>query len=160
MPDIGVPLKSPKQRAPLRATLTHNTELEVKFSEADPLGIVWHGHHIRYFEEGREAFGKAYGLRYLDMFRNNIVAPIVQVNCEYKRILRYSHRIRLETTYHDTPAAKLIFKYVIYDVNTNEKVAVGSSVQVFMSKENMELLLTVPQFIADWKQKWLYTDPL
>lgn len=136
-------------------TLTHTTELEVKFSEADPLGIVWHGHFIRYFEDGREAFGAAYGLKYLDFYRSNIVVPIINIQCDYKRILRYGHRIRLETTYKDTLAAKLIFNYSIYDARTNEQVATGSSVQVFMDKGSLELMLTLPQFMIDWKKKWL-----
>lgn len=140
------------------STLTHTTELEVKFSEADPLGIVWHGHFIRYFEDGREAFGEAYGIRYLDFYRSNIVVPIVSIHCDYKRILRYGHRIRLETTYHDSPAAKLIFHYAIFDAKTNEQVAKGNSVQVFMDKEKMELMLTLPRFMTDWKKKWLKAD--
>ena len=139
----------------MKKRLTHSIEIEVKFSEADPLGIVWHGHHIRYFEDGREAFGKAHGLRYLDLYRNNIIVPIINVNCDYRRILRYSHIIRLETTYIDTPAAKLLFEYALYDVPTNKLVATGSSTQVFMHKENMELMLTLPQFMTDWKQQWL-----
>lgn len=136
-------------------TLTHSTELEVKFSEADPLGIVWHGHYVRYFEDGREAFGKHYGLKYLDFYKHDIVVPIVNVTCDYKRILRYGHRIRLETTYQDTLAAKLLFRYAAYDADTNEEVATGSTVQIFMHKEEMELLLYPPQFILDWKEKWL-----
>ncbi len=129
----------------------------MKFSEADPLGIVWHGHFIRYFEDGREAFGATYGLRYLDLFRNNIVVPIVHVDCNYSRILRYGHSIRLETTYVDSPAAKLLFNYAITDLNTGERVATGSSVQVFLDRQSMELMLTQPPFITDWKKKWLDT---
>jgi len=136
-------------------TLQHTTELEVKFSEADPLGIVWHGHYIRYFEDGREAFGNEYGLKYLDFYRSNIVVPIVSINCDYKRILRYGHKIRLETTYEDTPAAKLLFHYKVYDAATNEQVASGSSVQVFMHRDTLELMLYLPQFMIDWKKKWL-----
>lgn len=139
----------------MQKTLKHTTELEVKFSEADPLGIVWHGHYVRYFEDGREAFGEAYNLRYLDFYRHDIVVPIVNINCDYKRILRYGHRIRLETTYHDSLAAKLIFHYNLYDAKTNEHVAKGSSVQVFMHKDNMELMLTLPPFMNEWKTKWL-----
>lgn len=139
----------------MKKKLVHHTEIEVKFSEADPLGIVWHGHHVRYFEDGREAFGKAYGLRYLDLYRQNIVIPIISIHCDYKRILRYSHRIRLETTYVDSPAAKLRFEYNLYDIATEELVATGYSVQVFMHKESMELMLTIPPFMQAWKQKWL-----
>lgn len=141
----------------MKRTLSHTFETEVKFSEADPLGIVWHGHFIRYFEDGREAFGEQYKLKYLDFYRSNIVVPIIKINCEYKRILRYGHRIRLETIYHDTPAAKLLFDYAVYDAKTNEQVAKGNSMQVFMERETMELMLTVPQFMIDWKKKWLYS---
>ncbi|MEZ5015892.1 MAG: acyl-CoA thioesterase [Flavipsychrobacter sp.] len=136
-------------------TLHHSTELEVKFSEADPLGIVWHGHYIRYFEDAREAFGETYGIKYLDFYRNNIIVPIVSIQCDYKRVLRYGHKIRLETTYKDSLAAKLLFDYAIYDVATEEKIATGSSVQVFMERESLDLMLTIPKFMEDWKKKWL-----
>lgn len=139
----------------MRQRLTHTVEMEVKFSEADPLGIVWHGHFIRYFEDGREAFGAAYGIKYLDFYRKDIVVPIINIDCNYKRILRYGHRIRLETTYEDTPAAKLLFHYAIYDAKTNEQVATGKSMQVFMHRESLELMWTLPQFMIDWKKKWL-----
>jgi acyl-CoA thioester hydrolase len=139
----------------LKKTLSHTFETEVKFSEADPLGIVWHGHFIRYFEDGREAFGQQYGLKYLDFYRNDIVVPIIKINCEYKRILRYGHTVRVKTIYHDSPAAKLLFDYSVYDAATDEEVAKGSSMQVFMDRDKMELMLTVPQFMIDWKKKWL-----
>lgn len=135
--------------------LTNHYEAEVKFSEADPLGIVWHGHFIRYFEDGRESFGNEYNLKYLDLYRNKIVVPIVRVNCEYKRILRYGHKVRIETTHHDTPAAKLLFDYKIYDIATNEIVATGNSVQVFMDRDNLQLMLTLPDYMIEWKKKWL-----
>lgn len=139
----------------MKSTLTHTTEIEVKFSEADPLGIVWHGHFIRYFEDGREAFGAAYGLRYLDFYRKDIVVPIIHIDCDYRRILRYGHTIRLETRYVDTPAAKILFDYIITDISTGDRVATGSSVQVFMQRETLELMLIVPPFMATWKQQWL-----
>ena len=33
--------------------LSETVQLRVRFSETDPLGIVWHGNYIKYFEEGR-----------------------------------------------------------------------------------------------------------
>ncbi len=142
----------------MKKTLSSILETEVKFSEADPLGIVWHGHFVRYFEDAREAFGKSYGIKYLDFYRNNIVVPVIHIECDYKRILRYGHRIRVETTYHDTPAAKLLFDYKVFDAEKNELVATGSSVQVFMQRDIMELMLTVPEFMVNWKAKWLQSS--
>lgn len=39
------------------AALTDRTSLRVRFSEVDSMQIVWHGEYVRYFEDGREAFG-------------------------------------------------------------------------------------------------------
>lgn len=139
----------------MKSSISHITSFDVKFSEADPLGIVWHGHFIRYFEDAREAFGKAFGLRYLDLYRANIVVPIIHIDCNYRRILRYGHSIQVETTYIDSPAAKLLFDYKITDLNTSEVVANGNSVQVFMARESLELMLTIPEFMTRWKEKWL-----
>ena len=48
-------------------TLVHNSNFAVRFNETDPLGIVWHGNYITYFEDGREAFGRHFGISYLDI---------------------------------------------------------------------------------------------
>lgn len=42
------------------AALTNRTTFRVRFSEIDSMQIVWHGEYVRYFEDGREAFGKQY----------------------------------------------------------------------------------------------------
>ena len=55
-------------------------EIPIKFSEVDSLRVVWHGNYVRYFEDGREAFGRQYGLGYLDIFENgNLAVPIVDL---------------------------------------------------------------------------------
>ena len=139
----------------MEQTLSDRTEIIVRFNEADPLGIVWHGHYIRYFEDGRESFGEKYGLRYLDCYKNGFVVPIVQIQCDYKRSLRYGERVIVETVYMPCEAAKLKFRYSLYNSATNEIVAKGSSVQVFLEKTNSVLQLTNPEFFDRWKKTHL-----
>ncbi len=38
----------------MQPVLSEKAEVLVRFNEADPLGIVWHGNYIRYFEDGRK----------------------------------------------------------------------------------------------------------
>lgn len=140
--------------AVLKKTLKHTTSIEVKFSEADPLGIVWHGHYIRYFEDGREAFGKEYGVGYLAFYENGYVIPVVNVQCDYKRSLRYGDSVKVETEYIPTDAAKMLFSYKLYNSKTNELVASGSSIQVFLDKEGTTLQLATPSFFEEWKKKY------
>ena len=133
--------------------LTERANILVKFNEADPLGIVWHGHYVRYFEDGREAFGEKYGLRYLDIFNYGYTVPIVKVECNYKRSLRYGDRVIVNVKYVDTPAAKIKFVYTLYNAATGELVADGSSVQVFLDTETSTLQLTIPPFFEAWKKQ-------
>ena len=133
--------------------LIERTEIAVRFNEADPLGIVWHGHYIRYFEDGREAFGNSHGLSYLDFYRQGFVVPVVKVNCDYKRSLRYGDRVLVESRFLPCEAAKLIFEYTLFNVKTNELVAKGSSLQVFLDKETSSLQLINPPFFREWKKQ-------
>lgn len=132
----------------------HQTEVNVRFNEADPLGVVWHGHYLRYFEDGREAFGKHFGISYLDFYKHGLAVPVVSVNCDYKNPLRYGDSVIVETTYRPTPAAKLIFDYRMIEPKTNRVVAVGSSVQVFVLLDSFELQLTMPDFFEKWREQW------
>jgi acyl-CoA thioester hydrolase len=133
--------------------LSTRTEVLVRFNEADPLGIVWHGHYIRYFEDGREAFGNMHGLGYLEVYKHGFVIPVVSVQCDYKRSLRYGDRVIVETKYNPCEAAKMKFSYRLFNAATNELVATGSSVQVFLDKEDSILQLSNPPFFEEWKKK-------
>ena len=42
--------------------LIAETEIGIRFNEVDALGIVWHGNYVKYFEDGREAFGEKFDL--------------------------------------------------------------------------------------------------
>lgn len=130
--------------------LSFETEVEVKFSEVDSLHIVWHGHYVRYFEDAREGFGKKYGLHYLEVYQKGFVMPIVKLNCDYKRPLVYGDTALVKITYIETEAAKVIFQYEIKKKDTQELIATGETIQVFLDT-NRNLCITVPDFLADWK---------
>lgn len=136
----------------MKIKLSDRTEVLVRFNEADSLGIVWHGHYIRYFEDGREAFGIIHGLGYLEVYKQGFVIPVVSVHCEFKRALRYGDRVIIETKYVPCDAAKLKFNYRLFNAVTDELVATGSSVQVFLDRESTTLQLSNPPFFEDWKK--------
>lgn len=133
--------------------ILHTTEVIARFNEADPLGIVWHGHYIRYFEDGREAFGKEHGIAYMDFYRHGIAVPIVSVHCDFKKPLKFGDTMIVETMYHNSPAAKIMFDYKVFQKRTNDLVATGSTVQVFVDAKTFQLQLTMPEFFEKWKER-------
>lgn len=133
--------------------LVTQTEIKVRFSEIDPLGIVWHGHYVKYFEDGRETFGRKYDLNYVDFFNAGLVTPIVNLDISYKKDLKYGEKAFVETEYLDSPAAKIQFRYKIFRGSDNEVVTTGSTTQVFLN-EDRQLLLAIPPMFEKWKKRW------
>lgn len=131
--------------------ISFSEEIRVRFNETDPLGIVWHGHYITYFEDGREAFGRAHGLTYLDVKNAGFSTPIVKSSCEHFLPLKYGETFTIVTTLIPSDSAKLIYTYQLF--NKNQKVVCkGETVQVFLDSEN-NLCLYNPEFFQSWKDK-------
>ena len=84
---------------------------EVRFSEVDSMGVVWHGNYAIYFEDAREAFGAKYGLQYLMMYDKGFFEPIVELSFKYKHPMIYGMKPEVEIIYRPTEAAKIIFDY-------------------------------------------------
>ena len=127
---------------------------DIRFSEVDSMGVVWHGHYAIYFEDAREAFGDKYGLEYLMMYDKGYFEPIVELTFKYKRVLIYGMKPEITITYRPCEAAKIVFDYEIRDTETNEVVVTGHSVQVFMDRTTHQLVLNSPDFYEEWKKRW------
>lgn len=137
------------------ALLKHTTRTKVRFSEVDSMQVVWHGEYVRYFEDGREAFGREYpGIGYMDFFANGYTAPIVDLQLQYLAPLKVNDVAIIETRFIATEAAKLCYEYIIHRESDGVLVARGLSVQVFVDLEG-NMALNNPTFFEEWKKKWL-----
>jgi|SRR5690606_4561659 len=142
-----------KRKEPFKTNkiLQHTEYFKVKFNQTDALGIVWHGNYIDYFEDGREAFGRHYGISYKDVQDQGFATPIVKTQSEHKKPLRYADNAYIITTFIDSPAAKLQFEFEIFN-DQNELVCSGSTTQVFTDFGG-NLIITMPEFFEQWKRK-------
>ncbi|NMM47866.1 acyl-CoA thioesterase [Marinigracilibium pacificum] len=127
-------------------------EINIRFSEVDSMGVVWHGNHVKYFEDGREAFGKKFGLEYMSVYRKGYFMPIVSINCDYKQPITYEQTIIVRTKYIPHRASKIIFEYTLISKKTGDVLAIGQTTQVFID-QNRDLQLITPPFFEDWKAK-------
>jgi len=133
--------------------IIHTSQVRVRFVETDPLGIVWHGNYIQYFEDGREAFGRHHGISYLDQKKHGFATPIVKSSTDHKLPLRYGDIATIKTIYVDSPAAKMVFRYEIYNQD-NQLVCTGETIQVFVDNIGEgDLSLNIPPFFVAWKQQ-------
>lgn len=117
--------------------------------------IVWHGEYIRYFEDGREDFGRKFaGLGYADIAASGYLAPVVDATLQFKAPLRINENAVVESRYIDTEAAKICFEYTIRRKSDGKVVATGSTMQVFVDLD-YNLCLMPPEFYVAWKKRWI-----
>lgn len=129
------------------------TQVKIRFSEVDSMGVVWHGTYAKYFEDAREAFGEKFGLGYLFVFENGFFTPLVSLDFKYKAVIKYGDEIIVKATFIETPAAKIIFDYEIRNAKTNEICTTGRSIQAFLD-HNFQLVLYPPPFYLNWKNQY------
>ena len=134
-------------------TLKASKYIDIRFSEVDSMKVVWHGSYPLYFEDAREEFGRKYQLEYLRIAEQGYYAPLVDLEFHYRKPITYGMRPRIDIIYCLTESAKIIFENEIHDPDTDERMATGRSVQVFMDL-NYQLIWTNPEFYQEWKRKW------
>ena len=127
-------------------------ELEIRFSEVDMMGVVWHGNYPLYLEDAREAFGAELGLSYALYIRENVFVPIVKMDVDYKRPVRFGMRPVIRIEYVPTDAAKVIFDYKLYDKESGDVFLTARTVQVFMDRD-YKLMWFSPDFYTQWKRQ-------
>ena len=120
-------MRSRKELENMEAALSCSVESRVRFSELDPMCVMWHGNYLRLFEDAREEFGRRFdGIGYMQMYEAGFTAPVVDLHISYK-VSRKSDGM---------------------------PVCSGESTQVFVdTKGNMSLVK--PEFFKDWEKKWL-----
>lgn len=137
-------------------TLSTSLEIPIRFSETDAMGVVWHGNYLKFFEDGREYFGKVFGIEYLDIHAKGFFIPIVKSEINHKASVYYGQKIKVEVTLEFHLASKIVFTYLVINSSTGEIAATGSTIQVFLSVENRQLELVKPDFYLTWEnnQNW------
>ena len=141
-------LLNPDKIAPLEMII----ERTVRFEELDPMGIMWHGRYASWFEDGREAFGRRYGVSYLDFYRHQFMAPVKQFTVDYRRPLMHSTTYRIHTRMLWSEAARMDFQYVIKD-EKGKVMTKASTTQLFTDLDGV-LQLDHPDFYKAFLQKW------
>lgn len=135
--------------------LADRTEVLVRFSDVDMMRVAWHGSYVAYLEDGREHFGITYpGLGYADYFRTGYVAPVVNLNIDYKQSLKCGDIAIVETRYIRAEGAKLVLEYVVYRKADMAVMATAQTTQMFMTAEG-EVQYADPDFYVEWKRRWL-----
>ena len=126
----------------------HETSLQVRFYEVDAYGVVWHGHYVGWFEAGRNDLTQRYQMGPLQLKERNLLAPVVDLNCQFKLPATFGSSLIIQTTMERTEVAKLIFHYRVVERGNGKVLATGSTTHVLTDLKG-NLLYRVPPEVLE-----------
>jgi acyl-CoA thioester hydrolase len=125
----------------------HETPLQVRFYEVDAYGVVWHGHYIGWFEAGRNELTKHFQIGPLQLKEMNLLAPVVELTCQFKLPATFGDSLVIQTTMERTEVAKLIFHYRVLHKENGKLLATGSSTHVLTDLSGTLLYRVPPEVL-------------
>lgn len=125
----------------------HETTLQVRFYEVDAYGVAWHGHYVGWFEVGRNDLAKKYEMDPLHLREMNFLAPVVELECQFKLPATFDETLIIQTTMKRTETAKLIFQYRVLSQGNRKVLATGSTTHVLTDLKGNLLYRVPPEVI-------------
>jgi acyl-CoA thioester hydrolase len=118
-------------------------ELTVPFHDVDMLGIAWHGHYCKYLEIARCAMLDKIDYSYMVMKATDYVWPIVDLQLRFVRPAKFGQCIRVSAELVEWEY-RMKIKYLIADVETDEVLAKGHTIQAAVNAVTGEMSYASP----------------
>jgi len=127
-------------------------EATVAFHDIDVIGVMWHGHYLKYLENARWALMDQIGFGYDVMSASGFAWPIVEMHVKYVQAARLGDQLRVRASLIEWEN-RLIVNYLV--LRADERLARARSVQVAVNASNVALQFTTPQPLLDCVQRAL-----
>lgn len=129
------------------------TQIRVRYSETDQMGVVYHSNYFPYFESARAESIRQLGLTYADMEKMGVIMPVVDVHCRYLRPALYDDLLTVKTILKELPVHhKIEFHHEVYN-EKDELLVTGKLILYFMEAGTMKRT-TMPQPLLEKLQPY------
>jgi acyl-CoA thioester hydrolase len=122
--------------------------LKAPFHDLDPLGFVWHGNYLKYFDTARFALFKDSGVDLYEYYvKNQHIFPVTRTSMKYIVPLRYGDEFICKATVIEAQI-KIAIDFEIRLAHNGTVCTIGRSDQVAVKMPEMELQLEIPDDIS------------
>ena len=106
----------------------------VRYYETDKMGIVHHSNFLRYLEIARLEWLNKLGLDYIEIEKNGIILPVVDVSISYKQPARYGDSLRVQVSLKDRPKVTINFDYKVIN-QFNKLICIAQTKICFLNEK-------------------------
>lgn len=125
----------------------HFSEVRVRYSETDQMGVVYHANYLPYFEIGRVEWLRNQGISYKSMEERGVALPIVSLSLNYRKSARYDDILTIKTTFKSQSSVKIEFDCEIHN-EQNELLTTAHFLLVFVDMKTGRAT-AAPQYIKE-----------
>lgn len=125
----------------------------VRFSETDPMAIMWHGRYPLLFEEASEKLGRLCGLSYQEFYEEGLRAPIVELHIDYFQplFLDEEFTVRAALLWHEGARLNTEFQIIKQD---GVLATTGYTVQLFTDHQTGSPFAISPPLLERCRSRW------
>jgi len=136
-----------------------DVDLEVRFHDVDMVGVVWHGHYLRYFENARWALMNQLGYGLERMLESGYGWPMVELQTRYLNIARFGDPLRVRASLIEWES-RLVLNYLVSRPRDGARIARARSVQVAVDMRSGELqFASPPDFVSAVREAMARVQP-
>ena len=123
--------------------------LTVPFYDVDPMGVVWHGNYVKYFEEARCGLLRSIGTNYAALTDEDILLPVVSLEIKYMRPCLFGQELAIEVSADQDNVNFLVLHYLVRDQATGERLCKATTRQAAVDNATKKLLFEIPASLRE-----------
>lgn len=112
----------------------YDTQIRVRYAEADRMGYVYYGNYAMYFESARTEMLRSLGFSYREWEDSGIILPVRELQIRYHAPAFYDDLLTIRTMIKEKPSVRITFHHEVYN-EKGEKTCTGSLVLVFVDSK-------------------------
>jgi acyl-CoA thioester hydrolase len=103
------------------------TEIRVRYSETDQMGVAYHAHYLVWCEVGRTDFIRGLGTAYTELERRGILLAVSEARVRYAASARYDDIVRVRTRVTRAQSRAISFAYELARVDGETEMRIASA---------------------------------
>lgn len=116
-------------------------EHKTRYYETDQMGIIHQTNYMKWMEEARMDLMDQLGLGYKQMETMEIINPMLSISIDYRGVVRFDDTIVIETQLTKYDGVMMEIEYTMYDKETREVRARGTSSHCFLNRTGARISL-------------------
>lgn len=129
-------------------------KIEVRYSETDQMGVVYHANYLVWFDLARTKFFRDAGFDHAEIEKNGIMFPVHNIEITYKAPCKYGETVVVYTSIEKFNEYNTVYKHVIKGEDDSIR-ATGKSSMAHCDKNTFKLVKlskTLPDVFEKYAQ--------